>query len=244
MKQSDYIKAYLAIKESLEKKKRNSQPITKEASSTVFKSTTQSPNLDNVKLIDHYQIECTPITTTRTKYNVNDIGKSCFNPLHKASKKLSSTSISTNISEKKSTKSNMSLNKISLVKEEEENKRKKSKLFHTVRMTQKINFEDIKKLNKTKNSIVNNINHYVQCSTVGNEKVKNKFCGSFIGGSAKATKLKLLGSNDINFIPKKSFVMNTESNHINNMKYKLSSSVIASTQGNNNGIYKLPVISK
>ena len=126
IKQSDYHAAYLAIKESLEKKqKRNPPPKTKNSSPSVFQSSTHSPNLDSIKVIDRYQIECTPMPATRTKYSANDVVKSCFNPLHQASKKVSSTSISTNISEKKSTKSNMSLNKISLVKDEDENKRKK-----------------------------------------------------------------------------------------------------------------------
>ena len=248
IKQSDYHAAYLAIKESLEKKqKRNPPPKTKNSSPSVFQSSTHSPNLDSIKVIDRYQIECTPMPATRTKYSANDVVKSCFNPLHQASKKVSSTSISTNISEKKSTKSNMSLNKISLVKDEDENKRKKGKQFNTVRMTKQINFEDIKKFKKTKNSFSNNVEHYVQCNTVGNEKSRSKFGGSFIGGSAKATKIKLLGTTETNFLPKRSFVLNTESNHINNVKYKLTSGVISNTQRNNNTMslqYKLPVISK
>ena len=248
IKQSDYHEAYLAIKESLEKKqKRNQPPKTKKSCPSVFQSSSQSPNLNSIKVIDHYQIECTPMPTTKTKYSANDVVKSCFNPMHQASKKVSSTSISTNISEKKSTKSNMSLNKISLVKDEDEKRRKKGKQFNTVRMTQKINFEDIKKLNKTKKSFSNNVGDYVQSNTVGNEKNRTKYGGSFIGSSAKATKIKLLGTTETNFLPKRSFVLNTESNHINNVKYKLTNGLVSNTQRNNNTMtlqYKLPVISK
>ena len=64
------------------------------------------------------------------------------------------------------------------------NKRKKGKQFKTVMMTQKTNFEDINKVNKMKKDFINSVDHYEYCNTVGNEKMKHKYCASFIVGSS------------------------------------------------------------
>ena len=207
IKKSDYLPAYYAINEVLEKKKKRTK--MKESAPTVLQSTFHSPNSDSIKIINNYQQDSNHMIAKKAKYSQNDVGNFCINSLHKKIKNISSTTISTNISEKKSTTSINSLNKNLLMKEEEENKRKKGKQFKTVMMTQKTNFEDINKVNKMKKDFVNSVDHYEYCNTVGNEKMKHKYCASFIVGSSNKIKL-------------------------NNVKYKLSGSIISDAQKNSN----------
>ena len=207
IKESDYLPAYLAINEVLEKKKKKTK--MKESAPTVLQSTFHSPNSDSVKIINNYQLESNHIIGKRIKHSQNDVSKCNYNALNQKAYNVTSTSISTNISEEKSTTSIKSLNINLFMKEEEENKRKKGKQFKTVKMTQKINFEDINKVNKMKNDFVNSVEHYEYCNTVGNEKMKHKSYASFIVGSANKIKL-------------------------NNVRYKLSGSIIADAQKNSN----------
>ena len=76
--------------------------------------------------------------------------------------------------------------------------------------------------------------------------MRTKYCGSFVSTGASKAPKKI---NDPGIGNKKSFILNTDSNHngISNIKYKLSSSLIVNTQRNKPIISiqsKLPMITK
>ena len=116
--------------------------------------TKTSPNVDALKRDEHYQIECSTIVPK--KKSSNELKSSVLLKGSIVSKKSSSNSININ-KEKKSTQSNHTLNKVSLFKEEAPQKRKPvKKQFKTMKVNQKLNFEDIRRIRTTKNSFVNN----------------------------------------------------------------------------------------
>lgn len=265
-KLSDFKNCYTSIKEVIEQKNRRNETKYKtlrEPNYTSFVEPTtglkiHSPNLDTLKIKEHYRIDCYNTANTNRNKRINtelNLGPTCY-PI--PTKKSSSPSTSTSISakrNKKATKSNTTLKTVSLL-EEDNQKRKK---YKTMKMTTKIDFENIENSKKNKNSFVNNIDKYLSCLTTSynttcNEKGRNnldyamrtKYCGSFVSTGASKAPKKI---NDPGIGNKKSFILNTDSNHngISNIKYKLSSSLIVNTQRNKPIISiqsKLPMITK
>lgn len=245
IKASDYKLCYQALQDEL-KKKATRGPMkhqtAKDLSCNLLYTKT-SPNVDALKRDEHYQIECSTIVPK--KKSSNDLKSSVLLKGSIVSKKSSSNSINTN-KEKKSTQSNHTLYKVSLFKDEEPQKRKPvKKQFKTMKVNQKLNFEDIRRMRTTKNSFVNNDNTHMSYNKERNDSsVKSKICGSFIGTSKVKNKIKLLTVEEK--VPMKSFVMNTET-AVNSIRYKISNNVISQTQRSKKIISihsKLPMISK
>lgn len=255
---SDFKNCYTSIKEVIDQKNRRNEikyKTLREPNYTSFAEPTNalkihSPNLDTFKIKEHYRIDCdsTANNTNRNSTDFNLQSTTCYlNP----TKKSSSSSTSTSVNGKKAKKANKSNNALKNVLLEEDNpKRKKSKILKT---------KTIENSKKNKNSFVNNIDKYLSCLTTSynttcNEKgqsnldyaIRTKYSGSFVSsGGSKAPKK----FSDPSIGKKRSFILNTDSNHngISNMKYKLSSSLIANSQRNKPIISiqsKLPMITK